>query len=283
MTAHQMLARARNLPPVSTAALELAGLLAETEINNEEIVRVLKHDSVLTAKLLRACNSPALGLAQPVASVDQAVLLLGHRRVYQTVIAISVGGPMAVPLPGYGLDANGLWQHSLLAATSAETAILDGVNLEVDASVAFTVGLLHDIGKLVTNQFITAQSLLAMRRLVAEGRTGLEAERVVLGTDHAEVGAGLIYLWRLPDQIVEAVALHHQPRLTPQPRLSALASFADQVAHLATLPQSDRAHKHTESAAEVFKVLGFDEERLESLICSVCESSEDSHKALMAA
>src|SRR5438093_1490187 len=85
MTAHQMLAKVRNLPPISMAALELAGLLDGAETNNEELVAVLKRDSVLTAKLLRACNSAALALNEPVASVDQAVFVLGHNQISQMV------------------------------------------------------------------------------------------------------------------------------------------------------------------------------------------------------
>jgi len=278
-----MLAKVRNLPPLSAAALELASLLTQPEINNEEIVRVLKHDSVLTARLLRTCNSPTLGLSCPIASVDQAVLLLGHRQIFQMVMAISVRSPMTIPLPGYNLGADDLWRHSLLAATAAEAAVMDGLDFGIDSSVAFTIGLLHDIGKLVTSQFLTAQSLLAIRRLLAEGRSVVDAERVVLGTDHAEVGAGLIYLWRLPDAMVEAVALHHQPRLKPLPRLSALAWFANRVAHMAEASESNPESTAIHEDAQLFEALGYNTERLQCLLDCVCQSSEGSHKAVMAA
>ena len=68
--------------PVSTAALNLVGLLDQPTIDNEDIIRVLKFDNVLTAKLLRACNSPFFGFIEPIASVDQAVLILGHQQIF---------------------------------------------------------------------------------------------------------------------------------------------------------------------------------------------------------
>ena len=105
MTAHEMVAKVRNLPPVSHAALKLVSLLDQPDAGNDEVVDVLKNDSVLTAKLLRACNAPAVGLAEPVTSVDQAVLILGHNQIMQMVTALAFGGPMSVQLPGYAIES----------------------------------------------------------------------------------------------------------------------------------------------------------------------------------
>jgi HD-like signal output (HDOD) protein len=139
-------------------------------------------------------------LSEPVASLDEAVFMLGYRRICQTAITLAMRGPLSIPLQGYTLEANDLWCHSLLAATAAEHVIEDGMNFGVDSSTAFTVGLLHDLGKLVVNEFITRESFIAIRRHLLEGRSRVEAERAVMGTDHAEVGAGLLYVWRLPEQ-----------------------------------------------------------------------------------
>jgi len=73
MNANDLIAKVKNLAPVSHAALNLVGLLDQPAISNEDIVHVLKFDNVLTAKLLRACNSPFFGLEEPVSSVEQAV------------------------------------------------------------------------------------------------------------------------------------------------------------------------------------------------------------------
>lgn len=236
MTAHQMLAKVRDLPPVSTAALQLISLLDQTETPNEDIIRVLRQDSVLTAKLLRLCNSSAMALSEKVTSVDQAVFLLGRVQIFQMVMALAFRGPLTVPLRANPAETAALWHHSLSAAIAAERAVGEGLKLDVGDSEAFTVGLLHDIGKLVTTQFATEETSNAMRALVARGLSGVEAEREIWGTDHAEVGTGLLYLWRLPEEIVEAVARHHQPVLAPHPRLSALACFANRAAHLAGGP-----------------------------------------------
>ena len=79
ITAQELVAKVKNLPPVPHAALKLVSLLDQPAVSNTEIVQALRCDNVLTAKLLRACNSPYFGLDDPVSSVDQAVLMLGQR------------------------------------------------------------------------------------------------------------------------------------------------------------------------------------------------------------
>jgi putative nucleotidyltransferase with HDIG domain len=272
MTAHEMVARVRNLPPISHAALKLVSLLDHPDAGNEEVVSVLKNDSALTAKLLRGCNSPAVGLAEKVTSVDQAVLILGHNQILQMVTALAFGGAMSVQLPGYAIEAEELWRHSLIAAAGAEIIVKDNEELG-EPSVAFTVGMLHDIGKLVMSQFLTEEAQAAVRARVAAGQATADAEREVLGTDHAEVGACLLYLWRLPEEIVEAVANHHQPTIEPKPRLSSVAHVANCLAHLAGASPGWEAYA-LRGDERVVKLLSIDAEKLDRMIISVRDSFE---------
>ena len=234
MTAPELVARVKNLPPVSYAALKLVSLLEQPAVSNDEVVQVLKCDNVLTAKLLRACNSPYFGLAESVLSVDQAVFLLGHQQILHIVLALAFGSAMVVPLPGYAMEANELWRHSLITASAAEAVAVEFPDLNVEPAVAFTVGLLHDIGKLVMGQALTPELQADIRQRVQSLQIPRsEAEHEVLGTDHSEVGACLLREWRLPEEILEAVANHHHPLLEPRPRLSVVTHLADCVSHLA--------------------------------------------------
>lgn len=232
MTAYELVAKVKNLPPISQAALQLVNLLDEPAVSNEDVVQVLKYDNVLTAKLLRACNSPYFGLEEPVSSVDQAVLILGHHQILHIVLTLAFGGAMAVPLTGYAVESNELWRHSLTAATAAEYLAMNGIDMNADPHVAFTVGLLHDIGKLVLGQVLTPEHQTNIRALVEDRRNSRwEAEKVVLGTDHAEVGGALLRAWNLPEEIIEGVSNHHRPVVDPEPKLSVLAHLANCLAH----------------------------------------------------
>src|ERR1051325_3343013 len=132
MTANELVAKVKNLPPVSHAALRLVSLLDQPAVSNDDVVQVLRCDNVLTAKLLRACNSPFFGLEDPVSSVDQAVLILGHQQILHIVLTLAFGGAMAVPLTGYAVESNELWRHSLTAATAAEHICSDDIDFNGD-------------------------------------------------------------------------------------------------------------------------------------------------------
>lgn len=272
MTAQELVAKAKNLPPVSYAALKLVSLLDQPEVSNDEVVQVLKCDNVLTARLLRACNSPYFGLEEPVYSVDQAVFLLGHQQILHIVLTLAFGSAMVVPLPGYAMEANELWRHSLITATAAEAIAINMDELNVEPSVAFTIGLLHDIGKLVMGQALTPDIQADIRQRVEKlqiPRT--EAETAVLGADHSEVGAALLREWQLPEEIVEAVANHHHPVLDPRPRFSVLTHLANGVAHLAgSAPGWDGyASRVDQRVIDKFRITG---EQLEGLVITVRDS-----------
>lgn len=233
MNAKDIVANLRSLQPVSRAGVKLMKLLGRHDHSNDSVIECLKYDSVLTAKVLRTCNSSFYGYGQKVTSVDEAVLLIGHEQIMRIVLTLSLGGPMAAPMEAYAFEANELWRHSLSTAFVAECLAKDGLVAGVDPAAAFTAGLLHDIGKVAFNQVLSPDLLERLRHQISDhGRSRVEAERDVVGTDHAEVGGRLLATWELPALIVEAVERHHSPEAEPL-RLSAVVCVADTIAHLA--------------------------------------------------
>jgi len=272
--ATQLVARVKNLPPVSQAALKLVNLLDQPEADNEEIVHAIKCDNILTAKLLRACNSPYFGLDEPVSSVDQAVLIMGHQQILHIVLTLAFGSAMVVPLPGYAVEASELWRHSLITASAAEIIAEETTGMIIEKPVAFTVGLLHDIGKLVMGQALTPDLQVSIRQLIDEQHISrTEAERTVLGTNHGEVGAVLLRSWHLPENILEATANHHAPLVSPVPQLSCVTHLANCLAHLAgSAPGWDGFAVRVN--AQAVAALDINESRLEAMVADVRASFE---------
>jgi len=252
--------------------LKLVGMLDQATISNEDIVHVLKFDTVLTAKLLRACNSPFFGLEEPVSSVEQAVLILGHQQVLHIVLSIAFSSSMAAPLPGYAAEAKELWQHSLVTALAAENIARNGNAVPVEPPIAFTAGLLHDIGKVVMNHVLTPDCQSAVReRIAQDSRSRTEAEREIIGADHAEVGKCLLETWRLPENIIEAVGNHHAPISVPQPKLSSLVHAANCLAHLIGSNLGWEAFAERADAGAV-AALEIDQVKLDGLIITAHDS-----------
>jgi putative nucleotidyltransferase with HDIG domain len=274
MTPNEVIAKVQNLPAVSHAAIKLVSLLDQAVVSNDDVVTVLKHDNVLTAKLLRACNSPLYGFEEKISSVEQAVLILGHQQILQMVLSLAFGGAMSATLPGYAIEAKELWSHSLTTAVAAEHLAKAEIPFEVDSSVAFTAGLLHDIGKLALNDVLNADFQISIRALIREsGISRSEAEERVVGTNHSKVGACLLEKWRLPSPIVEAVLNHHHPLFDPEPQLSVMIHVADQLAHHAGSSIGwdsfgERADERANKALSITPV------EFESLLINIRESSE---------
>jgi len=272
MTAQELVSKMKKRPFVSNAVLKLVNLLEQPALSDHEVVQAIKCDSVLAASLLRACDSPDFGLKEPVSSVDQVVSLLGHQQILRIVLNLGFGKAMTVPLPGYAVEANELWRHSLATATAAETVVGNITGLNAKPVVAFTVGLLHDIGKVVLSQALTPEVQADMRnRIERDHHPRSEAEKEVLGTDHAEVGGCLLQSWQVPEEIVEAVANHHQPVLEPRPRLSVVTHLADYIAHLAGSAPGWDAYA-IRMDPRVNHTFNLTEDRLENIMITVRES-----------
>jgi putative nucleotidyltransferase with HDIG domain len=237
----------------------------------------IRCDNVLTAKVLRACNSAEAGLKHPVASLDQAVLLLGDSAIFRMVSVLGFGANMLRPLPGYAVEANGLWSHSLIVGLGSEYVGESGICGNFQPSLAFTAGLLHDIGKLLLTQVLTPKNRTDLRAKMAVGSLSrVEAERAVLGVDHAEVGACLLKKWLLPEVLVEAVAHHHCPILHPAVQLSAVVYLANCAAHLISAPVPDaQAACVKKSTAEI---LGIAMDRIEQTIVEIHHAMKGIHQ-----
>jgi putative nucleotidyltransferase with HDIG domain len=274
MTAITLIQKVKNFPPVSQAALKMISLLDKASVDNDDIVQVLKYDNVLTAKLLKACNTPSFGLSEPVASVDQAVLILGHEQIHHVVMTLAFGSVMTSASRAYTMEVNELWQHSVVSATAVEIALENVPQLDGNPSVAFTASLLHDVGKLVFGQALEANELSEIRDLAERKQiSGSDAEKEILGVDHGETGAALLQSWRLPESIVEAVANHHRPVLKPEPRLSTLVHIANSIAHHANPPPGQNPHD-LRLCDKVVAEFGIDEKKMETMATSAKESFE---------
>jgi len=156
---------------------------------------------VLTAHLLRVANSAFYGLSGTIASVGQALTVLG------TTVARSLVYSTAVL--DLHIDLRGFWEHSVGTAVAAGTLARHlGLPHPEEVSGA---GLLHDLGKVVLYRQAPEAFAAVLDRAAAEGTRFAEAERALLGVDHAEIAGWLLGRWRVPSRIVEPVVFHHAP------------------------------------------------------------------------
>ena len=269
MTAEEIVAQAKDLPVVSETARRLTMQLNQPKLHRDELVKTIRCDHVLTAKLLRVCNSAFCGVPEQVVSVDQALSILGDRVIFRMVCAIGFGGALGWTEPGYAVEANGLWAHSLSTGVGSE--YLAKVEFQDDflPSAAFTAGLLHDIGKTVINKILTPKARADIRsKIFHESLSRFAAEKAVLGADHSEVGACLLQRWSLPEIIIEAVANHHSPVTKPAIQLSAVVYLANCVALLSGTAPGWEA-RLAEANSMNAQVFGMDLKKMEKIVSGI--------------
>ena len=208
MQANKIASAIKSFPGMPGTAVKLLALIDDSAMRVSQIEEILRHDPGLTANVLRIANSAYFGIPSKVGSIRQAVILLGLKRLIQMVIAACVSAIMDKSVPGYDLPPGELWRHSIAASVAAEGLVKE---LKVEAAEEiFTAALLHDVGKLVLGDFVK-EEFKQIETAVSQGISFEMAEKIVLGTNHADVGARILTKWLLPPEIVNAVQFHHAP------------------------------------------------------------------------
>lgn len=222
----ELLAALRDLPPLPSVVLELVESLGHEELSAAQYAAKISRDQALAAKTLRLANSSFYGRGRQVRSVAEAISVLGLRTVRSVVTAAGFAGSFRRHA---GFDHDSFWRHSIGSALCAQT--LAGELRRDDADLAFTVGLLHDIGRLALASAFAPVYAEAEQWRRDKDCPGSDAERAVLGIDHAEVGELIARQWNFAPAIVDAIREHHEPPVAGELTLTGIAHVADGVAH----------------------------------------------------
>jgi len=225
----RIMRQVKSFPGMPTTAAKLLPLLREPDSSIARIEDLIKYDPGLTANLLKLTNSAYFGLPSRISSVHQAILLLGRKRLLQLVTTMCMSGLMKKSVPGYDLPQGGLWRHSVAVAVAADRLVQ---SLKItQADEVFTAALLHDIGKMILGDYVQ-EDLKSIQEMAVKGISFEVAEYMVLGTNHADVGARILNSWSMPEELVHAVAWHHDPdQCKENCRLSDLVHVANIAAH----------------------------------------------------
>jgi len=265
----RLMEAANALEPLPVSVTRLASLVASDDYAAGDVVEVIAFDQALTALILRAANSASSGTSKPVATVHEAVVRLGGG----PVLTLATNGAVRSRLKQH-TDPNGarfdMWRHSVTAALASEL-VKNATSLYVPASV-MTAALLHDVGRLVLAKALTPHMLHLIAQLAeAENLAPLEAERAVLMTDHAELGAIAAEAWQLPDTIVEAIRHHHAPLQSSSP-LATIVALADELAH--TTEQDDPYQMPNSATISAIEALDIPPEEYGDMVASTIERYE---------
>jgi putative nucleotidyltransferase with HDIG domain len=219
----QLIKEADKIPPIPQAAQKALALIRTPEFSASNLARIIEMDQILTIQVLRWANSAYYGMENRIATVQQAVVVLGVDTMQELIMTYSFSDRLYKPLPGYDLQRGELWQHALGTAIGAKL-VSKQLHLKIDED-AYFAGLLCDVGKLVFEKLLQDPDI---NLADWEQYSFLELERANFGIDHATLGAEIARRWQLPENLVTAIAYHHEPQAAEiHPLLVATVHVAD--------------------------------------------------------
>jgi putative nucleotidyltransferase with HDIG domain/diguanylate cyclase (GGDEF)-like protein len=196
------------LPSLPLVAVRLLELTLDDHSSADDLARVIETDPALAAKVLRIVNSAAYGLHRKIASVSQAVALLGFAGIRALALGVTLFERLVRKKDAAGFDRLFFWQHCLAVAALAR--ILAGRLGYADPEEAYIAGLLHDVGKIILETHgRKGYSDFCRRHAAEDGGTLVENEARFVGLSHDRLGAFFCAHWQLPERLVLAVLFHH--------------------------------------------------------------------------
>jgi putative nucleotidyltransferase with HDIG domain len=223
----RILAGVDELPPMPEVVFKAQQLLADPDSSAKELATLLETDQSIATKVLKMANSVFYGMSGRVSSIQHASLVLGYRNLSEIISVAGVQKSLEIKLPGYGLESEDLWRHSLSVALGSKI-IASRKNPDLEM-VAHTAGLVHDVGKIILDPFVLEVKETFDAFILQEQQTYLKAEQEILGFDHAEIAAEVCQKWSIPEVISSAIRYHHSPTSSLEIELAFILHMADYI------------------------------------------------------
>lgn len=209
------------LPSMPEALVRITELINDPDSQMTDIAHAIATEPAIALKTLRIVNSAYYGLGQEVKTVEHAVVLLGMKVIKNLVLTATV-------FQAIEGAAERFLKHSIGCGIAMRTlAQTESLRARFESpEEAFLYGLLHDIGKVILAEYLPDECERVNERARDEGLAWHEAERAVIGVDHAELGARLAMKWKLDSAMVAAIEAHHDIQRAPGEYRSHAAALA---------------------------------------------------------
>jgi putative nucleotidyltransferase with HDIG domain len=195
------------LPPFPQVALRVMQLVANENVQLHQLCELISADPAFASEVLTIANSLLYSPRFPASSIMQAVSVLGANHLQGICVTVGVRSYLgkSMRLPAMRM----LWRHNLATAIVAQRIASSGI---LDNEVAFTAGILHDIGRFALSVVRPKEYANLLESHRGAPASLLAGERDLFGLDHCEVGAQLVTDWNLPVEFVSSVSDHLEPR-----------------------------------------------------------------------
>ena len=193
------------LPSLPDTVMRVTSMVDDPDCQLSDVAATISADPSLSLKTLRLVNSAYYGLGQQITTVEHAVVLLGIKVIKNLALTATVFDTLQVSTAVF-------LRHSITCGVAMRALAETGktaLSPIVENDEAFIFGLLHDVGKVILEEYCRKAWAEVPGAVKARRIPWHVAEREIIGVDHALMGARLAEKWRLSSRLIDAIAGHH--------------------------------------------------------------------------
>ncbi|MFH0703337.1 MAG: HDOD domain-containing protein [bacterium] len=204
-----ILSKVDKLPELYHIAIKVSKMLDNFNVSINEVSKVISLDQALTTQILKLCNSANYGFSRKIVSINDAIAKLGFTTLKNMIFIVISHGILNQEVKGYDLGKGELWKNSVSCAFYARH--LASLIKYSDPEIAFTAGLLRDIGKLIIHEYVKDSYDEIIEMINSKNIPFYQAEEKVLGFNHCQIGSEIANKWNFPNILIETIEYHHNP------------------------------------------------------------------------
>ena len=221
------------IPTMPTIMARVMQIVNDPHSSAEDVAKFISRDVALTSKVLRLANSAFYGIPRTISSVNSAIVILGFNTIRSLVLSASVLKVFPAKPGLVTFDRKAFWKHSFMVGIASRMlAQVYRKKKLVDMETAFSAGLLHDIGKIILEQYANEEYMPVLKEAKENRRPLVAVEKAMLGISHADVSGMLIDKWQMPNELRAPIVMHHAPmEERGAPELAAIVHYANHLCH----------------------------------------------------
>ncbi len=220
-----------NLPTLPQVVESVMSMVENPDTTASQLAGVISKDQALMSKVLKVVNSAYYGMPRKIVTLNQATVILGFNTIKNLVLSASIFGAFEDHYSNQRFSRMKFWEHSI--GTAVGSGVLSKRIGLGNPDEAFVAGLVHDIGKVVIDEYLHEDFLRILDLAETEKIRILDAEEEILHFGHPDIGKQVAIRWNLPRNLVMAIAYHHTPGLAEDyKKLVSIVHLADAISRI---------------------------------------------------
>jgi len=203
------------LPTMPEIASKILNMVNNPDVDFKNVAEEISKDQSMTTNILKLCNSAYFSRGKEITSIDRAVVTLGIKEITSIIMVIAAKPILDKFVIGYDLGKGELWKQGLMVANLAKKIALQKNRKDI-ADVAFTGGIIHNVGKTVIAIYVQNTYNDIINEVKTKNITFNEAEKSIMGYSHQEISEIILEKWKFPPVLKAIVRYYSEPENAPE-------------------------------------------------------------------